>query len=254
MARFTSTDPVREYANPYAYVGWKPTALVDPTGMSSFPCVGMGDVMMSNGFEQLRDRLEPGNSGYTGPHGDGWSGIRPGEFSQSAAGGVGAVDPAGESSPSTVDPSGRVESVSVVEIIKMISALLPQVRAPRTAMSVAGKAMQSVARSAAVKADLDALSAAASKPFRNGLSQAGHHLAKHGGRQGSVFPAASGNPSQISRQGQAVVDDILTTPGSTSISRHHARFGDVLEVRAPDGRGVRFDAGNNFKGFLEPGK
>lgn len=40
--------------------------------------------------------------------------------------------------------------------------------------------------------------------------------------------------------------------GATLTRRHHARFGDVIEVRAPDGRGVRYDADGNFIGLLEP--
>jgi RHS repeat-associated protein len=33
VARFLAHDPAREYMNPYAYVGWRPTVLIDPTGM-----------------------------------------------------------------------------------------------------------------------------------------------------------------------------------------------------------------------------
>jgi RHS repeat-associated protein len=34
IARFVSTDPVREYMNPYAYVAWNPVMRTDPTGMT----------------------------------------------------------------------------------------------------------------------------------------------------------------------------------------------------------------------------
>jgi RHS repeat-associated protein len=33
LATFMSLDPVRQYMNPYAYVGWNPVAFTDPTGM-----------------------------------------------------------------------------------------------------------------------------------------------------------------------------------------------------------------------------
>jgi RHS repeat-associated protein len=33
VANFLTEDPARQYANPYAYVGWKPTSRGDPTGM-----------------------------------------------------------------------------------------------------------------------------------------------------------------------------------------------------------------------------
>jgi hypothetical protein len=33
VARFASIDSAREFSNPYAYVGWRPTHFVDPSGM-----------------------------------------------------------------------------------------------------------------------------------------------------------------------------------------------------------------------------
>jgi len=99
---------------------------------------------------------------------------------------------------------------------------------------------------------LDDLLRAAGAAERGGLTVAGRALQKHGGRPGSAFPAARGNPAQINAAGQGIVKDILTSPGSTTTTRHHARFGDVTEIRAPDGRGVRYDANGGFIGFLEP--
>lgn len=99
---------------------------------------------------------------------------------------------------------------------------------------------------------VDELSQAAAAADRGGLSAAGRALQKHGGREGSAFPPVSGNPASINRQGQSVVDDILTSPGSMTVTRNHARYGEVMEVRAPDGRGVRYDANGKFMGFLEP--
>lgn len=49
-----------------------------------------------------------------------------------------------------------------------------------------------------------------------------------------------------------VVGDILTSPGASTTQRHHARFGEVIEIRSPDGRGLRFDSDGRFIGFLEP--
>ena len=96
------------------------------------------------------------------------------------------------------------------------------------------------------------LSRAAGALDRGGLSAAGRQLQKHGSRSGSAFPGARGNPAAINRQAQDIVDDLLTTPGTTAVTRHHARFGDVLEIRAPDGRGLRYGADGKFLGFLEP--
>ena len=99
---------------------------------------------------------------------------------------------------------------------------------------------------------LDNLSQAAGAADNGDLTAAGRALQKHGGRPGSAFPAARSTPGEINKAGQAVVDEILTAPGSTTTRRHHARFGDVIEVRAPDGRGVRYDESGRFIGFLEP--
>jgi len=98
------------------------------------------------------------------------------------------------------------------------------------------------------------LSQAAAAADRGGLTAAGRALQKHGGREGSAFPAAKGNPLSVNQQGQHAVDDILTSPGSTTVTRNHARFGQVTEVRAPDGRGVRYGADGKFINFLEPNK
>jgi filamentous hemagglutinin len=99
---------------------------------------------------------------------------------------------------------------------------------------------------------LDELSQAAMAADRGGLTAAGRALQKHGGREGSAFPGVTGGPGAINKQGQFVVDDILTSPGSTNVTRNHARFGEVTEIRAPDGRGVRYGPDGKFIGFLEP--
>jgi RHS repeat-associated protein len=99
---------------------------------------------------------------------------------------------------------------------------------------------------------LDELSRAGGAPDKGGLTAAGRALQKHGSRPGSAFPATSGPPAQINAAGQDVLDDILTTPGSTTTTRNHPRFGDVTEVRDPSGRGARFDSSGRMIGLLEP--
>jgi filamentous hemagglutinin len=84
------------------------------------------------------------------------------------------------------------------------------------------------------------------------LTGAGRALQKHGGRDGSAFPSAKGNPTAINEQGQKIVDDILNDPGSTVIQRNTGRFGDVIDVTAPDGRGLRYSVDGKFITFLEP--
>ena len=100
---------------------------------------------------------------------------------------------------------------------------------------------------------MDALSAAAGTVVGNGgLTTAGRALQKHAGRAGSVFPRAVGSPAEISRAAQHIVDDILTTPGTRFIQRPRGRYGIVIDVVGPTGRGIRYTLDHRFIGFLEP--
>jgi len=53
IANFVTTDPVREYMNPYAYVGWNPVKFTDPTGMlgGSWGLPGGFSSLGYNGFD-----------------------------------------------------------------------------------------------------------------------------------------------------------------------------------------------------------
>jgi len=95
---------------------------------------------------------------------------------------------------------------------------------------------------------MDALKGAGQAPDRGGLTRAGRALAKHGGREGSVFPRPTGSPADINQQGQAVLEDIL---GNVSRTRGNT-YGGIDYFGGLRGGGARFDAQNNFIGFLEP--
>jgi hypothetical protein len=99
---------------------------------------------------------------------------------------------------------------------------------------------------------LEVLSTAAATFDRAGLTKAGRSLAKHGGRPGSAFPCPTGRPDQVNQQAQDIVDDILTNPASTFTPDVSGRFGPILDVVDPNGRGVRFSATGDFIHFLEP--
>ncbi|WNW12251.1 hemagglutinin repeat-containing protein [Pseudomonas sp. DTU_2021_1001937_2_SI_NGA_ILE_001] len=86
------------------------------------------------------------------------------------------------------------------------------------------------------------------------LSLAGRALQKHGSRQGSAFPTVKGSPSEINAQGQKITDEILKNPETTVTHRDTGRFGKVMDVIAPDGRGLRYDSNGKFIGLLEPPK
>ncbi|CAB3730034.1 Uncharacterised protein [Achromobacter insolitus] len=86
------------------------------------------------------------------------------------------------------------------------------------------------------------------------LSMAGRALQKHGGREGSAFPPAKGNLSEINEIGQRMVEEIPNDPAKAVIVNNTGRFGRVTDIVASDGRGVRFDATGRFIRFLEPRK
>ncbi|HTN06242.1 RHS repeat-associated core domain-containing protein [Agriterribacter sp.] len=87
---------------------------------------------------------------------------------------------------------------------------------------------------------------------RGDLTAVGRALQKHGSSAGSVFPKVTGNSVSINAQGEAVLKDIITNPSVTTVTRHHARFGNILEYKLPSGQGERFSAdGNTFIGFIE---
>jgi len=101
---------------------------------------------------------------------------------------------------------------------------------------------------------LDDLSrAAAAASGKGGLSRAGRALQKHGDRPGSAFPAAKGRADDLNSQGQEIVDGILNNQNSVRSIKTTGRFGDVIDIVGPDGRGVRFTKdGKIVIGFLEP--
>ena len=99
---------------------------------------------------------------------------------------------------------------------------------------------------------VDDLSRAAGKLDGSGVSAATKAMQSHFDRGGSAFPRLSGDLASRNATAQGVIDDILTSPGSTFTARSTGRFGEVLDVRAPDGRGVRFGSDGTFIGILEP--
>ncbi|WP_258042126.1 DUF6861 domain-containing protein [Pseudomonas syringae] len=86
------------------------------------------------------------------------------------------------------------------------------------------------------------------------LSLAGRALQKHGGREGSIFPGVKGSPSEINAQGQRMLDEILNNPSTVATYNNTGRFGKVIDITAPDGKGLRYDATGKFIGLLEPTK
>ncbi len=87
---------------------------------------------------------------------------------------------------------------------------------------------------------------------RGGHTAAGRSLQKHGDRVGSAYPKIAGTPSNRNSIGKQILREIITDPGIRAVESTHRHFGDILEVFASDGRGVRFLRDGTFIGFLEP--
>jgi len=83
---------------------------------------------------------------------------------------------------------------------------------------------------------------------REGLTRAGRALEKHGGRQGSIFPKATGSIEAKNQQGQRILEEILGNPGTTTAPNNLGG----RDYFAPSGRGARFNQDGSFRGFLEP--
>ncbi|MDI9266087.1 hemagglutinin repeat-containing protein [Serratia sp. PF2-63] len=102
----------------------------------------------------------------------------------------------------------------------------------------------------------DKLNQAASAPNRNGLTDAGRALQKHGGREGSVYSYTSQKASVLNQEAQAIVNDILSNPSTkveTRVVFENKQRITVVEATAPDGRALRFNAdGSRLIGFREP--
>jgi RHS repeat-associated protein len=94
----------------------------------------------------------------------------------------------------------------------------------------------------------NALSEAGQALDRGGLTKAGRALEKHGSREGSVFPKATGDVSAKNIRGQEELNDIVQNAIKTSPNR----FGGLDYYGGARGGGARFDGQGNFMGFLEP--
>jgi hypothetical protein len=128
------------------------------------------------------------------------------------------------------------------------------VKAPKTPVTpTAPKAQPLLAPGVSIPTVAE-LSVGAALPDKGGLTLGGRALQKHGARAGSSFPNPKGSPASINAQAKAIVDGILNDPSAVTSARRHARFGDIIEVKLPDGRGLRFSPDSKLIGFLEAGK
>jgi hypothetical protein len=82
---------------------------------------------------------------------------------------------------------------------------------------------------------------------RAGFTKSGRGLMKHGNRKGSVFPKPLGNPAEMNRRGQKILEEILDHPDNQVYQLKNGG----MKVYSPDGRGVSFEKDGSFRGFVE---
>ncbi|NGX56368.1 MAG: hypothetical protein K1060chlam5_00606 [Candidatus Anoxychlamydiales bacterium] len=87
---------------------------------------------------------------------------------------------------------------------------------------------------------------------RAGLTKAGRALAKHGGREGSVFPKPIGDPMQINLHGQKILEGILNNPNKKIFHYTFKEYGEIIDIKVPEIGGLRYNIKGEFIGFLEP--
>jgi len=151
-----------------------------------------------------------------------------------------------------VDPSGKVAQACLVPAFTPVCVTAVEAAVNGTgALVVVGISIYSEIASDDSPAPPDPESGNEPDPAdKSGkLSKSGRALDKHGGREGSAFPEATGDPDSKNQQEQEVLDGIANDPNSTT--KEGNRFGGT-DVIAPDGRGTRFDKEGKFRGFLEP--
>lgn len=101
----------------------------------------------------------------------------------------------------------------------------------------------------------DVLSKAGQEPDKGDLTRAGREFYKHGKRYPEVWGLPEGNAETLNNCGQERLDSIISSPDTQWNTRHHARFGYVVEGQLPDRRGARWSAdGRKFECFcfLDP--
>ncbi|MFW7382147.1 MAG: RHS repeat-associated core domain-containing protein [Oligoflexus sp.] len=82
-----------------------------------------------------------------------------------------------------------------------------------------------------------------------GTTRLGHALSKHSGRKPQIWGKMSGNQKGWHDQAMKHFREIVRSPGS--FQKVNSNGINFLEKRLPDGRGVRLNMDNTFKGFID---
>lgn len=101
--------------------------------------------------------------------------------------------------------------------------------------------------------NVDNLLEIANTKIAGGNTAVGRAFQKHSVRKGTAFTGdISGNSVRNTEQGLQHLNSILKSKDATFVIRKTNAFGDVIDIRLPDGKGARWTAdGKKFIGFLE---
>jgi hypothetical protein len=83
-----------------------------------------------------------------------------------------------------------------------------------------------------------------------GTTVLGHALSKHAGRNPEIWGKLTGNPSTWHDQALRHFDDIMNSP-DIFMPKTNASGIQFLEKMLPDGRGIRLNMNETFKGFID---
>ena len=100
-----------------------------------------------------------------------------------------------------------------------------------------------------VAPDFDKIYSSASEAYK-GSTKIGHALSKHSGRHPEIWGNIKGAQGTWHSQANEHLQDIIKAPGHFQ-KVTNSRGISWVEKRLPDGRGVRLNLDNTFKGFID---
>ncbi|WP_085832445.1 hypothetical protein [Clostridium merdae] len=163
-----------------------------------------------------------------------------------AAKGIGAVADASAAA------KGMKAAGIVTDGVKAAEQVKDAEKAVGGVVKGAGKAINDILPSGITR---EGLTKVAGAPGKGGVTPIGRAFQKHAGnaqRAGTFTGEVTGNVAKNTEQGINYLNQVLDNPNSTAAVRNTKAYGDVLDVRMPDGTGVRYSAdGKSFIGFLE---